>query len=572
MQRGGWRRWRQESCVWLARVFGLLTVLCLVLAPAASSLQWSGGAAASSPGWSSASNWAGIPPSLLEPVALEFPRLAGGTCASASPSETCYVSKNDVGDVAVESLRVDDGDEYELEGDGITLGGGGLTASPASGTSGPAGDFIGLPIELGVSQTWSVAGRSGGGTGENGVFVEGGVTGSSKGLAVDLEHGAALYLRNSTDVGLLTFVGADAGETGALNGFVGLLGARVNSSDGSGVSLSHIVMIGSGSVGALTTSDAELGVGSGHPTGEIQARSVALDAGSEAEFEITGSGTTEGADYGQLSSGSTVALGGASLGVFVGPMSGTQCPVPQPGQTYVLVSTTGTLLGSFGNAPEGAEIPIRFSKTCASRPATHLRIAYHRSGPTQTVTGTVPGGTEPSEPKNTVNQYERPNAEGATWGPIAAARDIAEANAKEKVEAEARARALADVLSGEVSLASTGIAVQSDGMTVVKLDCKGSASCEGKLTLSAQATSKAKGKKKHTLTIGTAVFSIAAGMTTTVKVKLNAAGRGLLRADHGRLVARLTILQSAPSAHSQTEGVHLLQLKARNSRDGSSKK
>ena len=228
---------------------------------------------------------------------------------------------------------MDDGDEYELEGDGITLGSEGLAAAPASGTSGPDGDFIGLPITLGASQPWSIAGRTEGGIGENGVFVEGSVTGSNKNLAVDIEHGAALYLANSTEVGSLTFAGADAGEAGVLNGFVGLLGAQVNSSAGNGVALSHVLMLGSGSVGALTTSDAELGVGSGYPTGEIQARSVTLDAGSETEFEITGSGTTAGVDYGQLSSGGAVALGGASLSVFVGPTSGTKCPTPEPGRS-----------------------------------------------------------------------------------------------------------------------------------------------------------------------------------------------------------------------------------------------
>jgi hypothetical protein len=78
--------------------------------------------------------------------------------------------------LAVESMRLDDGDEYKIEGDEITLGGGGITASPASGSSGPAGDVIGLPIRLGASQTWSIAGREGGSVGENGLLVDGGLS------------------------------------------------------------------------------------------------------------------------------------------------------------------------------------------------------------------------------------------------------------------------------------------------------------------------------------------------------------------------------------------------------------
>jgi hypothetical protein len=540
--------------------------LVLALAPSAWSLQWIGGAVAGSSGWSLGSNWAGVPPSLSEPFRLEFPRLLSPACTTASPSDTCYVSKNDVGDVAVESLRVDDGDEYELEGDGITLGSEGLAAAPASGTSGPDGDFIGLPITLGASQPWSISGRSGGGVGENGVFVEGSVTGSNQNLAVDIEHGAALYLANSTEVGSLTFAGANAGEAGVLNGFVGLLGAQVNSSDANGVALSHVLMIGSGSVGALTTSDAELGVGSGHPTGEIQARSVTLDAGSEVEFEITGSGTIEGVDYGQLSSGGAVALGGASLSVFVGPTSGTKCPTPEPGQKYTLVSTSGTLSGSFANAPEGIAIPVVYAKSCATHSSTYLRIAYHESGGTQTVTATVTGGSGGDEESPWV----------AEAGALAAARQLAASEAARKArEAEQRALAAqAHATSGsDVLLASTNVAIQRDGTALVKLYCKGSASCGGKLTLSAQATSKAKGKRKRTITIGTAGFSVSAGETATVKVKLNAAGRRLLGAAHGHLNAHLAIVQSTPGpTQTQTKSVHLLQQRARNSRDGGSKK
>lgn len=358
-----------------------------------------------------------------------------------------------------------------------------------------------------------------------------------------------------------------AGEAGALNGFVGLLGAELNWSDQDAVTLSHILLLGSGGVGALSTNHVEIGVGAGRPTGAIQAQSVALDAGSEVEFEITGSGTTAGVDYGQLSSVGAVALGGATIGVFVAPASGTSCPTPSPGQTYTFVSTTGSLSGSFGNAPEGTEIPVRFSKNCSTHPSTHLRIAYHRSGPTQTVTGTVPGGTELSEPKNTVNQYERPNAEGATWGPIAGALGVAEYRARQaREEAEGQARIARQNAATVASPVSFNIPIQRDGTALVKLACSGSAGgrgCAGKLTLSAQALSKGR-KRSHTLTIASAGFSIAAGTTATVQIKLSASGRALLSAEHGHLSARLTIAQSVPTpARSQTKSVYLSRQRAR---------
>lgn len=61
--------------------------------------------------------------------------------------------------------------------------------------------------------------------------------------------------------------------------------------------------------------------------------------------------------------------------------------------------------------------------------------------------------------------------------------------------------------------------------------------------------------------------ALMAGQTATVTVKLDAAGRGLLGAAHGRLAARLTIAQSAPApARTLTKSVHLLQLKAHGGR------
>jgi trypsin len=115
---------------------------------------------------------------------------------------------------------------------------------------------------------------------------------------------------------------------------------------------------------------------------------------------------------------------------------------------------------------------------------------------------------------------------------------------------------------GGVSLADAGLAVQS-GIAQVKLDCtEREGGCTGKLTLSATSTSKGRGRRRrsHTETIATASFSIPGGETTTVKVKLNAAGRALLQADHGRLGARLTIVQLEPEpARTRTESVRLVQ-------------
>ncbi len=550
---------QEKMSAWSASVLcTCVACLFLVVVPSTAwSLTWSGGAAVGSSGWSSGANWTGTAPSLSEPFRLEFPRLLNPACTSASPSDTCYTSKNDVGDVAVESLRVDDGDEYELGGDGITLGSEGLVASPASGSSGPAGDLVGLPIELGASQAWDMAGRSSDAIGENGVLMEGAVTGSDKSLAVGIENGAVLYLHNDLEVGSLTFAGADLGEAGALNGFVGLLGAQVNSSDDNTVLLSHVAMLGSGSIGALTTSDAELGVGSGYPTGGIEARSATFDAGSEVEFEITGTGVVADSDYGRLSSAGPVSLGGATVSVFVAPTSGSSCPTPSPGAKYAFVSTNGALTGAFGNAAEGAEIPVRFSKNCSAHPSTHLRIAYHRNGSLEAVTGTVPGGTEVSEPEQKYNPYVR-EEDPIEWGAVSGAR-LAESNARGEAERLARTvqESMKPTVTTALSLSSHSFPVQGNGMALVKLKCSASQSCAGQLTLSTHTTLTGKRKRQQTRRVGTATFSIPANETTTVEIKLNTSGRALLRTSHGHLNASLTIRQSTPDNHSQVTSVHL---------------
>jgi hypothetical protein len=110
--------------------------------------------------------------------------------------------------------------------------------------------------------------------------------------------------------------------------------------------------------------------------------------------------------------------------------------------------------------------------------------------------------------------------------------------------------------SSHVSIASASIPVQSDGEAAVKLSCKGTGTCRGKLTLTVRTqgmfekrgrSGKGGTRRFKTTTIGTASFSIAAGKTVTLELKLNPAGRALLSAGHGRLNATLTILKSSPA-------------------------
>jgi hypothetical protein len=130
----------------------------------------------------------------------------------------------------------------------------------------------------------------------------------------------------------------------------------------------------------------------------------------------------------------------------------------------------------------------------------------------------------------------------------------------------------AGAVTGSVSLADTRIATKRDGRAEVELKCAGTGRCSGKLTLSVRTqgmfekrgrSGRGGQRRSKTTTIGTTTFSISPGKTTTVDVKLNAAGRTLLRADHGHLGASLAILELTPNpANTQTKDVQLVQQKA----------
>ncbi len=406
-------------CAGSARVVYLLAALglCLGLAPSAlasaPSFTWTGGSTASED-WSEAENWAAdSAPADAEKIGtLTFPRLTSPACTAEPREAECYFSYNDLKGLAAESMQIDDGDEYEIGGEALTVGKGGLGASPSTGSSGQAWDYVEPELHLSAPQKWAVAGRGGSPAGANGLLLVGALSGASDALTVELSKGAAFYLENETEVGSLTIDGPSATKAGFENGVVALGDGELNSEDRHSVELSHILFSGEGEVGPLTTKDAEIDVGERlEPAGSIEASSVRLDSGSKIAFEITGSEMLASLDYSQLVSEGEIELGDSTLAVEVGPpWEGEPCPELVVGQTYTFVSTSGTLSGSFGNAPEdGPDIPITFAESCGQA-SQEMRIDYYRSGGTETVTGTVESKPVVSEDPVSVKVSEGSNA------------------------------------------------------------------------------------------------------------------------------------------------------------------
>ena len=324
----GTQVWRGIAhAVGAVALVGLALALTPVASANASSFTWTGG----SPGdtesaahWSAAANWEGdTAPTTSQAIeTLTFPRLTNGECTSVPESDTCYLTLNDISGLTVKSMQLDDADDYLLAGEGITLGSGGLTATPAAGASGFAGAFMVTPLELGASQKWSIAGRSGGEIEENGLLMEGELTGVSSALTIELSNGPALILANSTQVGPVTIEGPSATGSNIANGVVSLDEGELNSSNREPVVLSHVFFTGTGTVGALTANHATLKVGSHtESAGALEASSVKLDSGSGVLFEIMDSGTTARTDYSQLVSTGSVELAGPIVVVVGKPSS-----------------------------------------------------------------------------------------------------------------------------------------------------------------------------------------------------------------------------------------------------------
>jgi hypothetical protein len=387
---------------WLHRLVPVaIAGACLVLAPnalAAPSFTWAG-VSTTSDKWSVGQNWEGgtAPQSSASIADLVFPHLGSTACTTEPETHPCYIGVNNLGGLAAESLQIDDGNEYLIGGEGIDLGKGGLDASPEGGEDEFAGDFLGLPLHLTASQTWNIANASGGELDQNGVLLAGELTGASSSLAVDQSNGSALVLANDTNVGPVTFEGANTSGEHDKNGSV-ILEGEVNATDREPVNLRQIFFAGIGATGPLTAEDSTLVVGSElEPAGSLEAASVSLSPSAALIFEITGSGSVPEVDYSQLLSHGSVELDNAVIGVVAHPgEEGDPCPTVTPGEQFTFISTSGTLTGAFADAPEGgAEIPIDF-EGCRS---THtMQITYQRTGAAETVTGTVEPGLAEGKP------------------------------------------------------------------------------------------------------------------------------------------------------------------------------
>jgi hypothetical protein len=390
---------------------------------------WTGASAGT--GWSQNGSWAGVLGPTGTVDTLIFPALTSGACTAVPATAACYSSNNDVSGLSARAIKIDDGTGYSITGDGLALGSGGITASTAA--SSPTPSTLGIPVTLSGAQAWTISGAAGGGGG----LAINGVSGSGDSLAVALSNRAALNVGADAEVGALTVSGANPGDSGsgaAQNGTLTFT-SGLNHADGAPVALNDVAVVtGSGaSSGPLTATGASLQIGPGHAGPLSVAGSLSLDSASQLTLFLDGPGTSPGSDYSQISATGPVTLSGTLT-----LASGTSgCPTLVEGQADTLITTTGSLSGTFAGVPNGTTVTL----PCGSD-APVVQINYTTNAVTATAVSSAPvsldapgisGLAEPgqvltaipgvwaNEPSGVVDQWERCDADGANCAAIAGA-------------------------------------------------------------------------------------------------------------------------------------------------------
>ncbi|MGA9285472.1 MAG: hypothetical protein WBV85_08515 [Solirubrobacteraceae bacterium] len=111
-----------------------------------------------------------------------------------------------------------------------------------------------------------------------------------------------------------------------------------------------------------------------------------------------------------------------------------------------------------------------------------------------------------------------------------------------------------------VSLVSRAITVQRNGGAAVKLSCRGTVKCVGILKLTVKTRPRKMRHPGNSEIIAISKFAVAPHKTVKIELKLNRAGRFLLKAAHGRLSASLIIMETAPTPlHIDKQSVRLTQ-------------
>jgi hypothetical protein len=330
-------------------------------------------------GWDSATNWVGVASPSDSVGTLTFPTLTSSACTQGTPDYACYTAYADVSGLTASGVVVDSDTAYNFDGigqpfgggAGFSVGAGGLTVESPDGNGHPP--TFESPITLSTPQTWAID--------EGPVSFTGSIAGNQN-LTLDLDSGA--IEPTSAEVGDITATG---------EGSIYLDGNdRVDSLDGNSVDVGNGAGIESdrtgNAVGPLTVgSDGWLSVGgndSGAGSLSVQG-DLTFQNGSELDLPVDMPGTIAGTDYPQITSTGNVSLSGGELDLAQGADSSGNCDDLRTGDVLTLISTTGTITGTFSNYANGVAVDIENDCDYSPQDATGT-LSYSAHAVTLTIT------------------------------------------------------------------------------------------------------------------------------------------------------------------------------------------
>jgi hypothetical protein len=364
------------------------------VAAARAAATWTG--ASTSPEWGQAVNWSGTPPaSNTSSPTLTFPTL-NAWCA------TCYTSHNGLTGVSTLGLAfTNTAGQYRILGNTLRVGSRGISDSPGAGTA----TTINAPLVLSSPQTWTV-----GAVGHNGYNVLtllGGISATANDaltMAFPGAHDADLFVDSDMEVGPVTVTG-----TGGLHIGSPTKPGSLNGSDGQSVTINGAILVANpGSTsGPLTVGNGTLLLGTnlqnnGATTLHVNGAAQVASSTTTQTF-INGNGTTPGTDFSQLSASGNITIGG-QLTIGHGPNNSGSCVTLNPGDVATLITSAGTLSGTFTNAPEGALLNL--AAPCTGTPS-QVRINYTAHSATATVLGGPSPTSTPVPPPNPARARKR---------------------------------------------------------------------------------------------------------------------------------------------------------------------
>jgi hypothetical protein len=367
----------------------VLTTLCVLVAPVAAAqadATWTG--ASTSSAWSDSTNWSDAPPTGATGTLL-FPAL--GSCG------TCYTSRNDLTGISASSLVFGNASsQYQITGNRFTVGSGGINDSPGHST----GDVIKAPIALSGSQTW-VVGHVGS-NGYNSLTLQAGVTGGGDAVTVATPQGD-LFVDTDMEVGPVTSNGPGGLHIGGAPGTN--QPGSVNGTNGQPVTITGGALVAnpSSKTGPLSMTGAALlllgtNKDNNGPTTLHVNGGATLDSTITTQTYIDNNGSTPGTDFSQLSAGGDITLDG-NLVLGQGKLNNDtgQCVALTAGDVATLVKASGSLSGTFANAPDGATLTMTSGISCQRTPPK-LQIHYTANSVTATVLGDTTTKLAPPSP------------------------------------------------------------------------------------------------------------------------------------------------------------------------------